>query len=456
MTVEWALDMVGRREEAPVSAVAREIVLRFAVGATRPQELPALQAFAEALTQGAPRVDLEARLRDLSHRGYLRGAVVVLASVLEHQRRPELALVLARELTDALDPDLGILLAQTVLTLPEVDAQRTQLGSMFIAANHLLGEVMLERNDPHAALRHFEAVLSVDVDDRRALRGWANASRALEQRGIRVEHRSHGLALLDGIDDIDLASGLGVERYEIGRPLGRGRHAVVYQAFDRHVGRDVAIKRLIDIDPRRTSARRTLDARFFAEAKTLARVRSPFVVALYDVARIQRFIALELCRGGNLRLATRRGFVRPSDMPRIGAQLRAALDAVHVAGAVHRDIKPANILVREARPGASVALADFGLAIDPSPTAADARAGTLRYLAPELRHPRARATARSDWYALGVVLLELALAPSGLSEAFDRLDGPGDPAPWIPEDLPMAWNERLKRLLSHDPEDRTW
>ena len=148
------------------------------------------------------------------------------------------------------------------------------------------------------------------------------------------------------------------------RPLGRGRHAVVYQAFDRRVGREVAIKRLV-ADTRDDAARgeaRVLGARFFAEARTLARVRSPHVVALLDVQPTHRFIALSLCRGGNLRVAMRRRLLGPDDLPRVGAELQAALRAVHAAGAVHRDIKPANILVREAREGSPIALADFGLA----------------------------------------------------------------------------------------------
>lgn len=456
MTVSWALEMAGHAEDRPLTIVAREIVLRFAVGATRPQELPALQAFAQALERQAPLGEVDAALRELSYAGYLRGAIVVLASAIERHARADWALCLARELMDALDPETGIRLAQAVLALPEVDADRENLGSCFVQANRLLGDAMLERNDPHAALRHFEAVLAVDVDDRRALRGWAAATRILEQRGVAAEHRSHGLALLGGLEDLDLGMGLGVERYELGRPLGRGRHAVVYQAFDRKVGRDVAIKRLVEAQTRRGLPQRALQARFFAEAKTLARVRSPYVVALYDVAPAHKFIALELCRGGNLRVALRRGLVGPDDMPRIGAQLHAALAAVHVAGAVHRDVKPANILVREARRNSPIALADFGLAIDPSPHTADARAGTLRYLAPELRSHSARATPASDRYAAGVVLLELALAPSPLPEAFDRLDGPGDPDPWIPRDLPELWRARFLRLLSPSSEDRTW
>src|SRR5690606_21180338 len=171
----------------------------------------------------APVAEVDATLRELSYAGYLRGAIVVLASAIERHGRADWALCLARELMDALDPEMGIRLAQAVLALPEVDADREELGSSFVQANRLLGDAMLDRNDPHAALRHFEAVLAVDVDDRRALRGWAAATRVLEQRGVAAEPRSHGLALLGGLEEPDLGIGLGVERYQLGRPLGRGR-----------------------------------------------------------------------------------------------------------------------------------------------------------------------------------------------------------------------------------------
>src|SRR5690606_16595674 len=139
---------------------------------------------------------------------------------------------------------------------------------------------------------------------------------------------------LEGLDATELVAGLGVDRYELGRPLGRGRHAVVYQAYDRRVGRDVAIKRLVGDG----SDGRLVGARFFAEARTLARVRSPHVIALLDVQPAHRFVALGLCRGGNLRVALRKRLLGPADLPRVGHQITAALRAVHAAGAVHRDI----------------------------------------------------------------------------------------------------------------------
>ncbi|MCB9712528.1 MAG: serine/threonine protein kinase [Myxococcales bacterium] len=457
MTAQWALELAGDPEDVPLHGALDEVIASFSDGATRPDELPALRRFADELVRAPSPVTALPMLRALSHDGYLRGALVVLAGALRQRPDPELSLALARELLDAIDPALGVRIARAVLARSDVQASDRRLDGPFVAGNLLLGEALLEGGDPGAALRHFEAVLSVDVDHARALRGWSSAVRALEARGIAAEHRSRGLALLDGLDELELRHAFGSERYELGRPLGRGRHAVVYEAYDRHVGRKVAIKRLLQPDARRGDLpERVLQSRFFAEALTLARVRSPFVVALLDVQPRHRFIALELCRGGNLRLALRRGLVGPADVPRIGEQLRAALAAVHAAGAVHRDVKPANILVRGRRRGAPVALADFGLAVGHDPHRTATNAGTLRYLAPELRRGGARATPASDRFSAGVVLLELAYAPRPLPEALDRLDTELDAASLTPEGLPEPWPQRLRNLLSPDPEARTW
>jgi len=332
----------------------------------------------------------------------------------------------------------------------------------------MLGDHLLEAGDPRGALGHFEAVLALDVDHPRALRGWSSCVRELERRGHSTDHRSRGLSLLDGVEALELAGGVGLERYELGRPLGRGRHAVVYEAYDRRVGRSVALKRLLGDDARRDGVpARVVEARFFAEAETLAKVRSPHVVALLDVQPRHRFVALELCRGGNLRLAMRRRLLTPAHLDAVADQLRLALAAVHAAGAVHRDVKPANILVREARAGSPVALADFGLAIESEPQthgprsarAGRVRAGTLRYLAPEIK-AGTKASAASDLYAAGVVLLELAIAPRPLPRDFDRLDPDFDPRALLDELLDDAqrgrWIPILMSLLADDPDLRAW
>jgi len=447
---------MGHRELAPFEDAVRAVLDRFAAGATAPEEHPPLAQLQLGLRTGVAVADLEAQLRQLNFDGYLRGALVLIAESLLGAPRAGVALMLARELMDALDPQLGISVARAVTTLESTETDRLRRGGPWIAANDLIAEALEDRGDPRGALRHYEAVLSADVDDTRALHGWSRCVQALERRGISVEHRSRGLALLDGVGDLELEAGLGTDRYELGRPLGRGRHAVVYEAHDRRVGRDVAIKRLL-ADAARTDQipTRVLESRFFAEARTLARVRSPWVVALLDAQPRHRYIALDLCRGGSLRLALRRRSMGPEDVPRIAQQLQAALRAVHAVGAVHRDIKPANILIRDAGPGAPIALADFGLAIPTQRGARSPKAGTLRYLAPELRRGHA-ATPASDLYSAGVVLLELALAPKPLPREFDRIDGVPLAAEHIPEHVEPQWAETLTRLLAVDPEARTW
>ena len=420
---------------------------RFAEGAALPRELPALANLAQSLRRLAPQWMVERHLRELSHGGYLRGALAAIAADLRLRPRADLALLVARELMDALAPDLGVGLCRAVLTLPGVESQRLAAGGPYTLANMLLADALLAAGDPAAALRHYEAVLATDIDHAQALRGWSEALRHLERRGQGVAQRSRGLALVDGLAELEAAEGLGSDRYDLGRPLGRGRHAVVYEAHDRRVGREVALKRLI-----LGAGDRALRARFFAEARTLARVRSPFVVALLDAQPEHHFIALPLCRGGNLRLAIRRGHVSPADLPRIGDQLAAALAAVHAAGAIHRDVKPANILVRDARPGSPIALADFGLAHPGGPDAGPGPGvGTLRYLAPELRRAHARPTPAADIFSAGAVLLELALTPAPLPDLFDQVSGDFDAAALVPAELPAGWSGRLRRMLAADP-----
>jgi tRNA A-37 threonylcarbamoyl transferase component Bud32 len=462
VTEDWALELYGPAEVHPLAQVADDVLARFADGAARPHEVGRLAAFAEALARGEPISALEQELRGLSHAGFLRGAMVAIAAAVRHTPRADLALMLARELLDAIDPELGVRMLHAVLADPHDAAKETlrdrfRKGSVQASADLLLGEHLLEHGDPSGALRHFEAVLAADIDHHRALRGWQQATRALERRGAVPHPSGRGLSLLDGLAELELAQAFGLRRYELGRPLGRGRHAVVYQAYDRRVGRDVALKRLLDADPRSSGpSTRVLQARFFDEARTLAQVRSPYVVALLDVQPRHRLIALELCKGGNLRLAMRRGLVGPPDVPRILSELSRALDAVHAAGAVHRDVKPANILVRTPFRGSSVALADFGLAAGPGPKSAGANAGTLRYLAPELRRGSAAATVASDRFSAAVVLLELALLPAPLPDSFDRLDDELDADQEVPEDLPEPWRSRLRALLSRDPDARVW
>src|SRR5581483_7017268 len=187
------------------------------------------------------------------------------------------------------------------------------------------------------------------------------------------------------------------------RPLGSGGFGVVYLAWDPQLDRQIALKVL---RPSGGDAE-ALAADLLREAKAMAKLSHPNVTAVYDVAALggQVAIAMERIDGTNARewLAE-----KPRTQREILAVFLAAargLQAAHAAGLVHRDFKPENVLVgRDGR----VAVTDFGLARPE--TAAGARSGTPRYMAPEHRRGEA-VDARADQYSLAVALNEALTDP---------------------------------------------
>ncbi len=206
--------------------------------------------------------------------------------------------------------------------------------------------------------------------------------------------------------------------YEILAPLGAGGMGEVYRARDTRLGRDVAVKVL----PQHLSSNPEVRARFEREARSISSLNHPHICALYDVGREDDtdFLVMELLEGETLAARLSRGALPTADVVRLGMQIAGALDRAHRAGVVHRDLKPANVMLT--RSGAK--LMDFGLAkavgsgavpaaLTGSPTAttpltADgAIVGTFQYMAPEQLEGK-EADARTDLFALGVVLYEMA------------------------------------------------
>lgn len=198
-------------------------------------------------------------------------------------------------------------------------------------------------------------------------------------------------------------------QYELLSLLGKGGMGVVYKARQTALDRLVAIKIL----PPEVSDNPAFAARFAREAKAMARLSHPHIVAVHDFGQVDGlfYFVMEFVDGLNLRQALRAGEIHPTEALAIVPQICEALQFAHDEGVVHRDIKPENILIDKR---GRVKVADFGLAKllgqDTSGrdlTAAQEVMGTLRYMAPEQMESSKAVDHRADIFSLGVVFYEL-------------------------------------------------
>ena len=194
-------------------------------------------------------------------------------------------------------------------------------------------------------------------------------------------------------------------RYEIRSVLGTGGSATVYAAWDRDLKRLVALK-VLRHDRMTESALK----RFRREVAVARDADSPRLVRVYDVGEAGEtvFLTMELVEGETLRQRLAGAPLETKEAVRLACEVLRALADLHRLGIVHRDVKPANVLV--ARDG-NVKLGDFGLARhweggDTRATETEGLVGTMEYLAPEQALGRP-VDARTDLYALGVVLFEM-------------------------------------------------
>jgi predicted Ser/Thr protein kinase len=196
---------------------------------------------------------------------------------------------------------------------------------------------------------------------------------------------------------------------EILELLGRGGMGIVYKARQPGLERLVALKILPDQAGRDPA----FAERFVREARALAKLTHPGVVAVYDFGQSDGrfYLLMEFVDGVNLRHALGAGRLKPEEALKIVPQICEALQYAHDQGVVHRDIKPENILLD--RRG-HVKIADFGLAkllgqkpADSALTGSRQVMGTPHYMAPEQMERPLEVDHRADIYSLGVVFYEM-------------------------------------------------
>jgi eukaryotic-like serine/threonine-protein kinase len=267
-----------------------------------------------------------------------------------------------------------------------------------------------------------------------------------------------------------LVSGTKLGPYEIRSPLGTGGMGEVYRAADSKLGRDVALKVILQEFAEDTQ----LMARFQREAQVLASLNHTNIASIYGLEDSGgvRALVMELVEGPTLADRIKEGAIPLEEALPIAKQTAEALEYAHERGIVHRDLKPANIKVtKEGR----VKVLDFGLAkalegeaasrdISNSPTVtleatkAGIILGTAAYMSPEQAKGKA-VDRRADIWSFGVVLFEMLSGrqmyvgetATGIMAAVVRAE-----PDWsiLPKNLPRPVREMLQRCLVKDDKRR--
>src|SRR5687768_4880765 len=211
-----------------------------------------------------------------------------------------------------------------------------------------------------------------------------------------------------------LAAGSRLGQYEIVAPLGAGGMGEVYRAHDAKLDRDVAIKIL----PPALAGDPSAMARFEREARAVAALSHPHILAIHDFGRESAVVyaVMELLEGQSLHERLADGALPVRKVLDIALQIAQGLAAAHAKGIVHRDLKPGNVFVTTA---GSVKILDFGLAkaVQANPQASETIAatreastpgmvvGTIGYMSPE-QVTGGPVDQRTDIFAFGALVYE--------------------------------------------------
>jgi tRNA A-37 threonylcarbamoyl transferase component Bud32 len=350
------------------------------------------------------------------------------------------------------DPSLRLRLARLLSIAGEWPAARLAAGALnggpfAREAERILAAIDEGEGDIRSAADHWERVLADDIDDAQARAKLTELRPGVRRAPLQAPTTASAT----------LVSPEGVEalRYHLVREVGRGATATVYLARDEALGIDVALKVL---HPHLASASRAGQVRrFFGEARLLAGLRHPGIVAVYDVDEPARALAMEWLPGGTLRARLREspGGLPLDELAPIARSLLSALTFLHDRGLAHGDVKPSNVLLRAF---GDAVLVDFGGAglIDGG-SSSSIGGGTPLYLAPE-QFRGAPPSAATDLFGAGAILFELATGAALRSNADLMRGAPPESLPTSAtrlSHLPPPWRSLILALLSPHPTTRT-
>jgi len=246
--------------------------------------------------------------------------------------------------------------------------------------------------------------------------------------------------------------------FEVMDEVARGGMGVVYRARQVSLDRIVAVKVL----PSKLEKKRDYIEGFKLEAKVLASLNHPHVVAIYDIREMKGnwLIISEFVGGGSLRNLLKNTLLLPlNEACRIVYELCSALYHTHAKGIIHMDMKPDNVLFTE---NLDVKVADFGLARLSSPGDAeggDLIGGTPAYMSPEQATGKG-IDHRADIYSLGVMFFEMLtgqlpfVAEKPMQYIMKHLESVPTPPSHVNGDVPKWADHVILRCLEKDPSAR--
>jgi len=247
-------------------------------------------------------------------------------------------------------------------------------------------------------------------------------------------------------------------RYRVETRLAAGGMSTVYRGLDVRLDRPVALK----VMDARYSGDHQFLTRFQREARAVARLKHPGLVAIYDQGddAAHPFLVMELIEGGTLReLLRERGPMPPHAVAAVLRPILGGLGVAHRTGLVHRDIKPENVLISH---GGEVKLVDFGLVraiAEAGITSTSVILGTAGYLSPE-QVEGGPTGPRSDVYSAGIMTFELLTGTTpfrgdnALAVAHQRLDNDVPPPSSAIDGVPEQFDAFIATATAREPEDR--